>query len=115
MALNRNKELKQYYSIAEVGEMFNLPVTVLRYWEKEFPSICPKKGGNNIRKYSSEDIEEISLVYDLVKVRNMKLSAARELIRRNHDGAKSNSDLLDRLTRIRQELVDIKKELDTLV
>ena len=115
MALNWNKELKQYYSIAEVGEMFNIPVTMLRYWEKEFPTIRPKKGGNNVRMYSADDIEEIRLVYDLVKVRNMKLAAARELIHRNREGAKNSSDLLERLTNVRAELVSIKKELDALV
>ena len=46
MALNTNKDLKTYYSIAEVSEMFSLPASLLRYWEKEFPTIRPKKGGN---------------------------------------------------------------------
>lgn len=115
MALNPNKELKHYYSIAEVGEMFKLPTTLLRYWEKEFPTIRPKKGGNNVRMYTKEDIEEIRLVYDLVKVRNMKLAAARELIQRNREGAQNSNDLLRRLSLVRAELVDIKKELDTLV
>ncbi len=115
MALNPNKDLKQFYSIAEVGEMFNLPVTLLRYWEKEFPTIRPKKGGNNVRMYTKEDIEEIRLINDLVKVRNMKLASARELIRRNREGAKNSSDLLNRLTNVRDQLMEIKKELDALV
>ena len=115
MALNTNKDLKQYYSIAEVSEMFNLPASLLRYWEKEFPTIRPKKGGNNVRMYTKEDIEEIRLVNDLVKVRNMKLASARELIQRNRSGAKNANVLLARLTSVREDLVAIRKELEALV
>ena len=115
MALNLNKDLKQYYSIAEVSEMFNLPASLLRYWEKEFPTIRPKKSGNNVPMYTKDDIEEIRLVNDLVKVRNMKLAAARELIQRNRQGAKNSSDLMARLTNVREQLVAIKKELDSIV
>ena len=115
MPLNPNKDLKQYYSIAEVSEMFDLPASLLRYWEKEFPTINPKKGGNNVRMYTKEDIEEIRLIIDLVKGRNMKLAAARELIQRNREGAKNSSDLLLRLTNVREQLLDIKRSLDAIV
>lgn len=115
MPLNPNKELKRFYSIAEVGEIFNVPATTLRYWEKEFPTIHPRKNNGNIRIYTQEDIDEIRLVYDLIKVRNMKLSAARELIRKNHDGAKNSSDLMNRMMHVREQLMAIKNELDNLV
>lgn len=115
MPLNPNKDLKHFYSIAEVSEMFNLPASLLRYWEKEFPTIHPRKSGNNVRMYTKEDIEEIRLVNDLVKVRNMKLASARELIQRNRDGARNSSDLMSRLSGVRQQLLDIKQELDALV
>ena len=114
MALNPNKDLKHFYSIAEVSEMFSLPASLLRYWEKEFPTINPRKGGNNVRMYTKEDLEEIQLVYDLVKVRNMKLAAARELIQRNREGARNSSDLLQRLLEVKSQLLSIKKELDLL-
>ena len=115
MALNPNKDLKHFFSIAEVSEMFNLPASLLSYWEKEFPTIHPRKSGNNVRMYTKEDIEEIRLIYNLVKVRNMKLAAARELIQRNREGARNSSDLLNRLTEVRQQLLDIKRGLDSLV
>ena len=115
MPLNYNKELKQYYSIAEVSEMFSLPASLLRYWEKEFPNISPRKSSNGQRIYTKDDIEEIRLVNDLVKGRNMKLAAARELIQRNRAGAKNSSDLLQRMMDVREQLVAIKKELDAIV
>lgn len=73
MALNPNKELKLYYSIGEVAEMLGVSETLLRYWEKEFPTITPKKSGRNIRQYSQEDIEQVRLIHHLVKVKGMKL------------------------------------------
>ena len=63
MAYNPNKELKMYYSIGEVADMFDVNESLLRYWEKEFPIISPKKTGRNIRQYRKEDIENIRLVY----------------------------------------------------
>ena len=112
MALTQKKDLKQFYSIAEVSEMFSLPASLLRYWEKEFPSIHPRKSGNNVRMYSKDDIEEIRLINDLVKGRNMKLAAARELLQHNREGARNSADLIERLQDVRQQLVDIKKQLD---
>ena len=61
MAYNPNKDLKMYYSISEVARMFDVNESLLRYWEKEFPIISPKKAGGNIRQYRKEDIENISL------------------------------------------------------
>ena len=51
MAYNPNKELKLYYSIGEVAKMFNVNESLLRFWEKEFPFITPKKAGGNVRQY----------------------------------------------------------------
>lgn len=115
MALNPNKELKLYYSIGEVAEMFDVSETLLRYWEKEFPSIAPRKSGRNIRQYSKEDIEQVRLIHNLVKVRGMKLAAAREALKKNKAGTQQTVEVVERLKAVREELLQIKKELDGLV
>ncbi|MDE7378346.1 MAG: MerR family transcriptional regulator [Paraprevotella sp.] len=115
MALNPNKELKLYYSISEVAEMFGVTETLLRYWEKEFPTITPRKSGRNIRQYTKEDIEAVRLVYNLVKVRGMKLAAARETLKKNKEGTLQTTEVIDRLQAIRDELLSIRRELDGLV
>lgn len=115
MALNPNKELKLYYSISEVAGMFDVSETLLRYWEKEFPSIAPRKSGRNIRQYSKEDIEQIRLIHNLVKVRGMKLAAAREALKKNKAGTQQTVEVVARLQAVREELLQIKKELDGLV
>ena len=115
MALNPNKQLKLYYSISEVAEMFGLTETLLRYWEKEFPTISPKKSGRNIRQYSQADIDQIRLVYNLVKVRGMKLAAARKALKNSREEIERNLEVMERLEAVREELVRLKKELDGLV
>ena len=112
MALATNKELKLYYSIGEVAKMFNVSETLLRFWEKQFPQISPRKSGRNIRQYSKEDIEEVRLVYNLVKVRGMKLAAAREALRKNKQGEQRTSEVVERLKTVREELMKMKHEFD---
>ena len=79
MAYNPNKELKKYYGIAEVAEQFNVAESLLRYWEKEFPNIKPRKSGRGVRQYTKEDIEEVRIVYNLLKVRGMKIAAESQI------------------------------------
>ena len=114
MALKTDKDLKLYYSISEVAQMFDVNETLLRFWEKEFPQISPKKGGRNIRQYTKDDIEKIRTIYKLVKVRGLKISAAREVLRKNKEGTMQTIEVIDRLRAIRAELANIKKELGGL-
>ena len=64
MAYNANKDLKLFYSISEVAKMFDVNESLLRYWEKEFPIISPKKAGHS-RQYRKEDIENATFEYEL--------------------------------------------------
>ena len=114
MALNTNKTLKKYYSISEVAEQFGLAESNLRFWEKEFPNIHPKKSGRNIRQYTVEDIEEVRLVYNLLKVRGMKIAAARAVLAKNKQAVSNTAEVLTRLQSIRSELVAISDELKAL-
>ena len=114
MAYNSNKDLKLYYSIGEVARMFNVNESLLRYWEKEFPMISPKKAGGNIRQYRKEDIENIRLVYHLVKVKGMTLQGARQRLKVNKEKTIQTAEVISRLKDIREELVKLRKSLDYL-
>ena len=115
MALNLNKNLKLYYSIKEVAEMFGLNESTLRYWELEFPYLKPKVSGPaKIRQYQEKDIEQIRLIHNLVKVRGFKLAAAKKIINSNRDGADRKAEVLTRLMDIRSELQALKKQMDYL-
>jgi len=115
MALNLNKNLKLYYSIKEVAEMFNINESTLRYWETEFPYLKPKAARvSNARQYSEKDIEQVRLIYNLVKVRGFKIAAAKKIINSNRDGADKTTEVLSRLMAVRDELTALKHQLDGL-
>ena len=115
MALNLNKNLKLYYSIKEVAEMFDLNESTLRYWETEFPFLKPKTAGpSKVRQYSEKDIEQIRLIHNLVKVRGFKMAAAKKIINQNRDGADKKAEVITKLIDLRQDLQALKKELDGL-
>jgi len=116
MAYNPDKELKLYYSISEVAEMFDVPETLLRYWEKMFPEhLTPRKAGRGIRQYQKEDIENLRIVYHLVKEKGMTLAGAKQALKKNKTGTIQTFEVIERLKNIREELVKIRKELDYVV
>ncbi|MBO7593224.1 MAG: MerR family transcriptional regulator [Bacteroidaceae bacterium] len=116
MALNKNKDLKLYYSIGEVAQMFNVTETLLRFWEKEFPTIKPQKAGRGIRQYTKADIEQVKLVYHLVKERGMTLQGARDMIKRDKSKTVNRSiEVIEKLKDIRSELQAIGRDLNGLV
>ncbi len=115
MALNLNKNLKLYYSIKEVAEMFGLNESTLRYWETEFPYLKPKTAGpSKVRQYTEKDIEQIRLIHNLVKVRGFKLAAAKKMINANRDGADRKAEVITRLIGVRDDLQALKRALDGL-
>lgn len=115
MALNLNKNLKLYYSIKEVAQLFDVNESTLRYWETEFPYLKPKTSGPaKIRQYQQKDIDQIRLIHNLVKVRGFKLAAAKKIINANRDGADKKAEVLTRLIDVREQLYDLKRQMDGL-
>ena len=112
---NSDKTTKLYYSIKEVGEMFGLNDSTLRYWEKEVPFLKPKVAGNKVRQYTDKDIEQVRLIYNLIKVKGLKIAAARKYLNQNRTGAEKSSEVLDTLISVRDQLKELKKQLDGLV
>ncbi|MDD7317960.1 MAG: MerR family transcriptional regulator [Prevotella sp.] len=114
MPLKTEKPKKLYYSIKEVAEMFDVAESLLRYWETEFPQIRPKTTGNRVRQYTEKEIEQLRLIYNLVKVRGFKLAAARKMLHHNKKNVDSGTQALERLIRVRDDLRELKRQLDYL-
>ena len=114
MEEKKDKSRKIYYSIGEVAEMFNLNTATLRFWEKEFDNIRPKKNESGVRFYKQEDIEAVKLVYFLVKERGMTLPGARQKLKDNKDLTIKQEEIVRRLKQIRDELAGIKEIFDTI-
>ena len=98
----------------EVAEMLGVSESMLRFWEKEIPMIKPKTTGNNIRQYTEQDIENIKVVYNLVKVRGFKLAAARKMLKEQKNAVSSDTKVLETLIKLRDQLQEMKKQFDYL-
>ena len=105
--MQRKLPEKLYYSIGEVADAFEVNPSLIRFWEKEFQIISPKKTQSGTRKFSAKDIEKLELIYTLVKERGFTLEGAKKQLK---EGNKS-LQVLKRLQKIRQELLRIKAEL----
>lgn len=115
MALKTDKPKRLYYSIKEVSEMVGVAESTLRYWEKEFPNLHPKTvPGSKVRQYTEDDIKEVRLIYNLIKVRGFKIAKARDYIRGQRDSVDRNSEMLDMLMSVRDRLREMRRQLDYL-
>ena len=107
---------KLYFSVRETEKETGVPISTLRYWEKEFPHLRPKTvSSTGVRQYMEKDIEQIRLIYNLVKVRGFKLAAARKYLNENREGADRSNDVLDTLISLREQLKDLKRHLDAAI
>ena len=106
---------KLYYSIKEVAQQINVTESLLRYWETEFPHLHPKTTGNRVRQYTEKDIEQIKVIYNLVKVRGFKIAAARKMLQENRNGVEKSQKVMETLISVRDQLKELKKQLDGLV
>ena len=112
--MEKIKTQKVYYSIKEVAAMYDVKESLLRYWEGVFPHLKPQTTSNKVRQYTQKDIDQIGLIYNLVKVRGFKLSAARKLLNENRDGVDKSAKVMESLIARREELQMLKKQLDSL-
>ncbi|MBX7050572.1 MAG: MerR family transcriptional regulator [Flavobacteriales bacterium] len=101
---------KLYFSIGEVAEMFDVNTSLIRFWEKEFPQLHPKKNTRGNRVYSKKDIELFKKIHHLVKEKGYTLDGAKNALRGAAIHEVSES-LTDRLLKIRSELMSIAGSL----
>ncbi len=102
---------KLYYSIGEVAEMFEVNTSLIRFWEKEFDIIKPKKNNRGNRMFTQKDIENFRLIFHLVKERGYTLQGARDKIRNNRADAENSAEVVSRLKGIREFLVELREKL----
>ena len=103
---------KLYYSIGEVAEIFNVAPTLIRFWETEFEQIKPHRSSRGNRQFTAEDIETFRVIYHLVKIKRLTLEGAKQELKTNMSQIAKEITLLNKLTRIKGELLQIKKELN---
>lgn len=105
------QNLKVYYSIGEVADMFQVNTSLIRFWEKEFDIIKPHKNKKGNRQFTKADIENFHLIYHLVKEKGMTLKGAQMKLSESKAETEANFEIIKRLQSIREELILIKNQL----
>jgi len=102
---------KLYYSISEVSKMLNINASNLRYWEKEFNQLKPKRNEKGTRFYTEQDIEVVKQIMLLVNEQNLTLAGAKQHLNQKKDEVAVLTEVVERLNRVRSELKGISKAL----
>ena len=102
---------KIYYSMGEVAELFGVNASLLRFWEEEFPILKIAKNSRGHRIYTTADVDNIRLIYYLVKEQGMTLDGAKKRIRQNRDGVNRDAEIVEHLRSIRNMLAALREEL----
>ena len=104
---------KIYYSMGEVSEMFDVNPSLIRFWEGKFDILKPHKNKKGNRMFTPEDVDNLKLIYHLVKEKGMTLSGAGKRIKENREGIERNLEVIEKLQGIKALLLEIKQELKT--
>ena len=103
---------KLYYSMGETCQIFDLPASTIRFWEKEFDIIKPRKNKKGDRFFSKNDIALIRTIHYLTKVKGYTLQGAKDALKRNFVEEADNASIISTLMEIKEMLLKIKSELD---
>jgi DNA-binding transcriptional MerR regulator len=109
------KNLKVYYTIKDVAEIVGVTEPTLRFWETEFPHIKPETTANKVRQYTMKEIDDIKVIYNLIRVRGFKIAAAKKMLHTNRSGVDKTDKVLRKLQDIKSELLALKTQLDIIV
>jgi len=102
---------KLYYSIGEVAKMFGVNTSLVRFWEKEFDILKPKKNAKGNRLFTQKDVDNLKVIYHLVKERGYTLDGAKRKLRENKGDTIQNEEIVERLKDIRGFLVELRDNL----
>lgn len=110
---------KLYYSISDVADMFDVNMSLIRFWEKEFPILQPKKNKRGNRYYSPKEIDKLNTIYHLVKVKGYTLDGAKKAMKNrsedteavSDDQAVTSDELITRLEKVREQLIELRSKL----
>lgn len=102
---------KRYYGIGEVARAFGVNTSLVRFWEKEFDALKPKKNAKGNRKFTPDDIKNLQLIYHLVKERGFTLEGAKTHLKEYKQKTLDNFEIIAKLERVKTELIKIKEQL----
>ena len=109
--LKKQKSEKMYFAIGEVSRMFDVTTSLIRFWEKEFDIIKPMKNKKGNRLFTAQDVDNLHIIYHLVKERGFTLQGAKDKLNENKSDTIDKTEIVKSLKKIRTFLDDLKNEL----
>ncbi len=102
---------KLYYTIGQVAQMFEVNTSMIRFYEKEFDILQPKLNAKGNRLFKPEDVENLKIIFDLIKNRGYTLQGAKEFLKNNSEGAKENLRVIASLEKMKTFMLDLVREM----
>lgn len=102
---------KIQYHIGEVAKMFDVNVSLLRFWENEFDILKPHKDGKGTRYFRPKDLDTLHLIFHLVKEQGMTLEGAKKKLKDKRQQTLKNFEIVKRLTKIKAQLLTLQEEI----
>jgi len=107
-----DKELtKLYYSIGEVAEMFGVSKSLVRFWETEFDTLRPHKNSKGDRRFTKQNIQQLKVIYTLVKEKGYTLKGAKKELKENKHNVLKRQETIDKLKEIKRFLLQLREEI----
>ncbi len=91
--------------------MFQVNTSLIRFWEKEFTILKPHKNKKGNRLFTKADVDNLHIIYNLVKERGYTLEGAKKKLKENKDDTINEAEMIKSLNKIKSFLVDLKSEL----
>ena len=111
MPYKESEPVKLYFTIGEVSKMFKVNASLIRFWEKEFEVLKPKKNKKGNRLFTPGDVENLRIIFHLVKERGFTLQGAKAKLKENKTDVVNTTELYDSLSRVKNFLVELKEQL----
>lgn len=102
---------KLYYTMGEVTEMFQVNASQIRFYEREFPILQPKKNKKGNRLFTPEDISNLKIIFNLLKDKGYTLQGARDFLKTNKNEIRENQRVIDSLEKLKYFLLEVKESL----
>ncbi|QEE48183.1 MerR family transcriptional regulator [Flavobacterium alkalisoli] len=102
---------KRYYTIGELATAFDVNTSLIRFWDKEFDILKPKKNAKGNRMFTPEDVKNLQLIYHLVKERGFTLEGAKVHLKEGQKKTLDKFEIIRKLEAIKTSLLNIKNEL----
>ncbi|MCK9204499.1 MAG: MerR family transcriptional regulator [Bacteroidales bacterium] len=110
--LKKNRKIEKiYYSIGEVAEMFEVNASLIRFWENEFDILKPQKNKKGNRLFTKQDLDNLRIIYHLVKERGYTLQGAKDKLRQNKDEVLKQVEIIDSLNQMKGFLLELKEQM----